>query len=90
MVSWVSPKAVELCTKIVTVHALGIWYLSLHFRGRVSVHAVNMFLFSLGVSNLLVGKVYHVENEGYLLEVFMMRFFKRTLSIYAPTCMIQI
>ena len=50
-----------------------------------------MFLFSLGVRgnfcvlhvpNLLVGDVYHVKNEGFLFEVFMMRFFNRTLSIY--------
>ena len=36
----------------------------------------------LGVPNLLVGSVNHVKNEGCLLEVFIMRSFNRTLSIY--------
>ena len=35
----------------------------------------------LHVPNLLVGGVYHVKNEGYLLEIVLMRFFNRTLSI---------
>ena len=52
----------------------------------------NMFLFSLGVKgnfcalgvpNLLVGSIYHAKNEGYLLEVFMMRYFDQTLSMYS-------
>ena len=38
-------------------------------------------LLFLGVPNLLVGDVYHVKNEGCLLEVFIMRLFKQTLSI---------
>ena len=58
----------------------------------MSVHVVNMFLFSLGirgnfcfshVPNLLVGDVYNFKNEGYLLEVFVMRFSNRTRSMYA-------
>ena len=28
------------------------------------------------------GSVYHVKNEGYWLEVFMMRYFKQILSMY--------
>ena len=49
-----------------------------------------MFLFSLGVRgnfcvfhfpNLLVGNVYLVEKEGYLLEVFLMRFLTK-LCLY--------
>ena len=30
-----------------------------------------------------MGDVYHVKNEDYLLEDFMIRFFNRTLSMYA-------
>ena len=36
----------------------------------------------LHIPNLLVGGVHYVENEGYLLEVFMMSFFNQTLSMY--------
>ena len=36
----------------------------------------------LGVPNLLVGVVYYVKNEGCLLEVFIMRLFNQTLSMY--------
>ena len=39
-------------------------------------------LLLLGIPNLLVGDVYHVKNEGCLLEVFILRLFNRTLSIY--------
>ena len=48
------------------------------------VHVVNTFLFSLGIKGdfcfldvpkLLVGDVYHVKNEGCLLEVFIVRLF---------------
>ena len=38
---------------------------------------------ALGVPNLLVGSVYNAKNEGYLLEVFMMRYFDQTLSMYS-------
>ena len=37
----------------------------------------------LSVSNLLVGSVYHVKNQGCLLEVFIMSLFNRTLSIHS-------
>ena len=56
----------------------------------MSVHVVSTFLFSigikgnfciLGVPNLLVGDVYHVKNEGCLLEVFIVTLFNQTLSI---------
>ena len=59
-------------------------------RECVSVHVVSMFLFPswdqrglllLSVPNLLVGDVYHVKNEGCLLEVFIMRLFNQTLCI---------
>ena len=36
----------------------------------------------LHVPNLLVGDVYRVKKEGYSREVFMMRYFNRTLSMY--------
>ena len=37
-------------------------------------------LLFLDVPNLIVGNVYHVKNEGCLLEDFIMRLFNRTLS----------
>ena len=40
-------------------------------------------LLLLGVPSLLVGSVYHVKNEGCLFEVFIMRLFNQTLSIYS-------
>ena len=58
----------------------------------MSVHVVNTFLFSFGIKrdllfldvpNLLVGDVYHVKNDGCVLEVFIKRLFNRALSIYA-------
>ena len=39
-------------------------------------------LLFLGIPNLLVGDIYHVKNEGCLLEVFIMMLFNRTLSKY--------
>ena len=57
----------------------------------MSVHVVNKFLFSLGIKgdfcvlgvpNLWVGSIYHVKNEGYLFEAFIMKYFNQTLSIY--------
>ena len=39
-------------------------------------------LLLLGFPNLLVRNIYHVKNEGCLLEVFIMRLFNRTLSMY--------
>ena len=56
------------------------------------VHVLKTFLFSLGmmgnfcflqVSRFIMGNFYHFKNEGYLLEIFKLRFFSnRTLSIY--------
>ena len=52
---------------------------------------VNTFLFSLGVRgnfcvlhvpNLLVWGVCHVTNEGYLFEIFTMRFLTKLLALY--------
>ena len=57
----------------------------------MSVHILNMLLFSLRimgnfcflqVPRFVAGNFYHFKNEGYLLEVFKMRFSNRTLSIY--------
>ena len=48
----------------------------------MSYISVNFTQF-LDVPNLLVGDVYHVKNEGCLFEVFIMRLFNQTLSIYA-------
>ena len=39
-------------------------------------------LLFLGVPNLLMGTFYRVKNGGCLLEVFIMRLFNQTLSIY--------
>ena len=56
--------------------------------GKISCEHVLVFpwdqrgLLILGIPNLLVGGVYHVKNEGCLLEVFIMRLLNRTLSIY--------
>ena len=53
--------------------------------GGISLGLVfNMFLFSLGMMGnfcflqvpcFVVGNFYHFKNEGYLLEVFKMKFF---------------
>ena len=62
-----------------------------HSLQRACVSVENTFLFSLGVRgnfyvlhvpNLLAEEAYHVKNEGCLLEVFNMRLFNQTLSIY--------
>ena len=59
-------------------------------KASVSVHIVNTLLFYLGIKgnfcflgfpNLLVGSIYHVKNEGCLLEVFIMMLFNQTLSL---------
>ena len=39
-------------------------------------------LLLLGVPNLLVGNVYHVKNEGCILEVFIMRLFNLTVYVF--------
>ena len=44
---------------------------------------IGMELLHFRCSNLLVGSIYHVKNEGYLLVFFMMRYFNRTLSLYS-------
>ena len=60
-------------------------------RVCVCVHVLNTFLISLGmmgkfwflqVPRFVAGNFYRFKNEGYLLEVFKIRFFNRTLSIY--------
>ena len=56
----------------------------------MSVPFLNTFLFSLGmmgnfcflqVPYFVVGNFYRFKNEGYLLEIFKMRFFQSRLNL---------
>ena len=63
----------------------------------VSVHVLNTFLFSLGlgwwddgnfflqVPGFVAGNFYRFKNDGYLLEVFKMRFFLTECCLYMLT-----
>ena len=40
----ISPRAVELCAKIMVVHALGIWSLSSHIKVDVGLFGVGVLI----------------------------------------------
>ena len=76
---------VTLLELVVIFHTLSLSLLS-HSPQKLclSVHVLNMFLFSLGmmgtfaflrVPRFVAGNFYRFKNEGYLLEFFKMRFF---------------
>ena len=92
ILGWVREKKLEILKESQLLFSL----LSLFLLGPsppkvcVSFHALNMPLFSLGmtgnfcflqVPRFVAGNFYRFENEGYLLEVFKMRFFLTELCL---------